>query len=209
MIDRVTFESTTFAPAPQRFEAGTPQHRRGDRARRRHPLGDVARTAPRWQARRRAVAARSAARCSRRFRACRLMATPSAQVGVLTFTMTGAHPHDIASILDSARHLHPRRAPLHPAAARALRRAGHGARLVRALHHRGRRPRAGARPPRGAGDLRLMADDERDVPDADHRARSLAAELQAARRADASRRGTQPALRRRSVARPDARRRRA
>jgi cysteine desulfurase / selenocysteine lyase len=24
MIDRVTFESTTFAPAPQRFEAGTP-----------------------------------------------------------------------------------------------------------------------------------------------------------------------------------------
>ena len=30
-----------------------------------------------------------------------LMATPEHAVGVLTFTMTGAHPHDIASILDS------------------------------------------------------------------------------------------------------------
>ena len=30
-----------------------------------------------------------------------LMASPEHAVGVLTFTMTGAHPHDIASILDS------------------------------------------------------------------------------------------------------------
>ena len=51
---------------------------------------------------------------------------------VLSFVIDGVHPHDIGTILDRRGHRHPRRPPLRAAAHGALRRAGHGARLVRA-----------------------------------------------------------------------------
>ncbi len=98
MIDRVTFEHTTFARAPGRFEAGTP-HIAGalglgvalqwlqslDRAAIHHDelellaygtglLGEIP--------------------------GLRLVGTAREKAGILTFVIDGVHPHDIASMLD-------------------------------------------------------------------------------------------------------------
>ncbi|WP_067732227.1 aminotransferase class V-fold PLP-dependent enzyme [Novosphingobium naphthalenivorans] len=97
MIDRVTFEKTTYAPAPQRFEAGTPmivealgmaaamdwlsgiglgraeQHERDLAARLREELGkrnDVT------------------------------LFGPDDSVGIVSFALDGVHPHDLGTILD-------------------------------------------------------------------------------------------------------------
>lgn len=98
MIDRVTFEGTTFAAAPQKFEAGTPdiagviglgaaidwlvsQDRAAMSAHEQELLRlgrELLQTVP----------------------GVRVVSAPDDNVGVLTFTMDGAHPHDIASLLD-------------------------------------------------------------------------------------------------------------
>lgn len=99
MIDRVTFERTTYAPAPQRFEAGTPaiteaigfgaaadyvaaigvervaQHERGLTAQLREQLrgmNDVT------------------------------MFGPEDALGIVSFALDGVHPHDLGTILDEA-----------------------------------------------------------------------------------------------------------
>lgn len=99
MIDRVTFARTTFAPSPQRFEAGTP-HVAGviglDAAIRWVMAQDRAA----WLAHDRALLAEGRALLGA-IPGVRLLARPAASVAVLTFTMDGAHPHDIASILDA------------------------------------------------------------------------------------------------------------
>lgn len=98
MIDRVTFERTTFAPSPQKFEAGTP-----------HIAGAVGLAAAiNWleSQDREAIHAHEVALLEAGTAALReipgltLVGTAANKVGILTFTMDGIHPHDIASLLD-------------------------------------------------------------------------------------------------------------
>lgn len=99
MIDRVTFAGSTFAPAPQRFEAGTPNIAGViglDAAIRWVMAEDRAA----WQAHDEQLL-RLGREMLAKIPGVALMAAPPHAVGVLTFTMAGAHPHDIASILDS------------------------------------------------------------------------------------------------------------
>ena len=98
MIDQVTFAQTTFAPSPQKFEAGTP-----------HIAGAIGLAAAiDWleSQDREALHAHEAALLAAGTTALqtvpglRLVGTAAAKVGILTFTMDGIHPHDIASLLD-------------------------------------------------------------------------------------------------------------
>ena len=99
MIDRVSFERTTFASGPQRFEAGTP-----------NIAGVIGMDAAiqwvltedraAWQIEDEQLLALGREMLEA-IPGVKLLAKPTHSVGVLTFTMTGAHPHDIASILDS------------------------------------------------------------------------------------------------------------
>ena len=97
MIDKVSFEGTTYAPAPGRFEAGTPhivgaaglhaaidyvnaigvdaieQHERGLAAKAREALGQVNSVS---------------------------LFGPADGVGIVSFAVEGGHPHDVATILD-------------------------------------------------------------------------------------------------------------
>ncbi|QSR16879.1 aminotransferase class V-fold PLP-dependent enzyme [Novosphingobium sp. KA1] len=97
MIDRVTFGKTTYAPAPQRFEAGTPMIVEA--------LGLAA--AIDW------LTAQGLDRAERHERdlAARLRAElgkrnditlfgPADSVGIVSFAMDGVHPHDLGTILD-------------------------------------------------------------------------------------------------------------
>jgi cysteine desulfurase/selenocysteine lyase len=98
MIDRVTFERTTFAPVPHKFEAGTPD------------IGGVIGldAALRWimALDRPAVAAYEARLLAEGIAmlagldGVTQVGKPAENVGILTFTVDGAHPHDVASLLD-------------------------------------------------------------------------------------------------------------
>jgi cysteine desulfurase/selenocysteine lyase len=98
MIDRVTFEQTTFAPVPHKFEAGTPD------------IGGVIGldAALNWvmSLDREAVAVAEAQLLRRGIAmldsldGVNRVGSPAQNVGVLTFTVEGAHPHDVASLLD-------------------------------------------------------------------------------------------------------------
>jgi cysteine desulfurase/selenocysteine lyase len=97
MIDRVSFAETTWAPAPQRFEAGTPAiaeaigfgvaadwvRAQGLAAIHAHESALVA-------------AARDALG---RLNAVRLFG-PADSAGIVSFTIEGVHPHDLGTILD-------------------------------------------------------------------------------------------------------------
>lgn len=97
MIDRVTFEKTTFAPAPQRFEAGTPA------------IGEViglhaaidyvdAIGLDRIHAHEAALVreTRDALRSNNSVR----LFGPDDAAGIVSFAIEGVHPHDIGTILD-------------------------------------------------------------------------------------------------------------
>ncbi|MBH9536525.1 cysteine desulfurase [Novosphingopyxis sp. YJ-S2-01] len=97
MIDKVSFEGTTYAPAPGRFEAGTPhivgaaglhaaidyvnaigvdaieRHERSLAAKAREALGQVNSVS---------------------------LFGPDDGVGIVSFAVEGVHPHDVATILD-------------------------------------------------------------------------------------------------------------
>ena len=98
MIDRVTFETTTFAPSPQKFEAGTP-----------HIAGAIGLAAAiEWlegqdrdaiHAHEMSLLATGTA-LLQNVPGLHLVGAPAEKVGILTFTMDGIHPHDIASLLD-------------------------------------------------------------------------------------------------------------
>lgn len=100
MIERVTFERTTYAPPPQRFEAGTPT------APEAHALG----VAAEWLAGKdlAAVAAHEAALVALAARrlaelpGVRLVGTPRQRVGLVSFVVEGAHAHDVGTVLDAA-----------------------------------------------------------------------------------------------------------
>ena len=97
MIDRVTFDKTTYAPAPQRFEAGTPAiveaiglavacdyvDRIGLNAIHAHESRLVAQL-------------RDALRGMNDVR----LFGPEDSAGIVSFAMDGVHPHDLGTILD-------------------------------------------------------------------------------------------------------------
>ena len=98
MIDEVTFAGTTFAPAPRKFEAGTP-----------HIAGAVGLTAAlTWlqaQNRMELQAHEDALRDHARERLAEvpglhIVGTASGKAAVHAFTLDGVHPHDVASLLD-------------------------------------------------------------------------------------------------------------
>lgn len=97
MIDRVTFEKTTYAPAPTRFEAGTPaivealglavamdyveSHGREAVGAHERTLTQLARDE------------------LRRINSVRLFG-PEDSAGIVSFELQGVHPHDLGTILD-------------------------------------------------------------------------------------------------------------
>ena len=100
MIERVTFERTTFAPPPARFEAGTP------------PIaGTVGLNAAidyvasfdqaAVAAHERDLLAYATERLSA-LNSIRLYGTAPGKAAIVSFTMDGVHPHDIGTILDQA-----------------------------------------------------------------------------------------------------------
>jgi cysteine desulfurase/selenocysteine lyase len=100
MIDRVTFAKTTYAPAPGRFEAGTP-----------HIVGVVGLHAAidyveaigleRIHAHETALVAAARERLSR-INSVRLFG-PEDSAGIVSFAVEGVHPHDVATILDESK----------------------------------------------------------------------------------------------------------
>ena len=100
MIDRVSFEKTTYAPAPTRFEAGTP-----------HIVGALGLHAAidyvdaigldRIHAHETALVARTREALSR-INSIRVLG-PEDSAGIVSFAMEGVHPHDIDTILDESR----------------------------------------------------------------------------------------------------------
>jgi cysteine desulfurase/selenocysteine lyase len=97
MIDRVTFAETTWAPPPQRFEAGTPAiaeaigFAAAARFVRAHGLAAI-------HAHETALVAEARAALGR-LNAVRLLG-PAASAGIVSFVIEGVHPHDLGTILD-------------------------------------------------------------------------------------------------------------
>ena len=99
MIDRVTFEATTFLPAPQRFEAGTP-----------HIVGGIGLSAAIDWTRDVGVErihgheAALTAECRQRLRELGFVTLygPEESAGIVSFNVDGVHPHDVGTIMDDA-----------------------------------------------------------------------------------------------------------
>ncbi len=97
MIDRVSFERTTYAPAPARFEAGTP-----------HIVGVVGLHAAIDYVDSIGVAAIHAhetalvAQCRDALRSFNSISLygPEASAGIVSFNAEGVYPHDVGTILD-------------------------------------------------------------------------------------------------------------
>jgi cysteine desulfurase / selenocysteine lyase len=97
MIDKVTFERTSYAPPPQRFEAGTP-----------HIVGALGLHAAidyvsaigldAIHAQEAALVAQAREALSQ-FNSVRLFG-PEDSAGIVSFAIEGVHPHDIGTILD-------------------------------------------------------------------------------------------------------------
>jgi len=98
MIQQVTFEETTYAPVPARFEAGTP------------PISQVLGmgAAARWirqldwpavEAHEAALLEYATSLISARHEV-RLVGTARDKVSVLSFVVEGVHPHDVGTVLD-------------------------------------------------------------------------------------------------------------
>jgi cysteine desulfurase/selenocysteine lyase len=100
MIDKVTWERTTYAPAPGRFEAGTP-----------HIIGALGLHAaidyvdaiglPAIHAHETALVTQ-AREALRGINSVRLLG-PENSAGIVSFMVEGVHPHDVATILDEGR----------------------------------------------------------------------------------------------------------
>jgi cysteine desulfurase/selenocysteine lyase len=100
MIDRVTFEKSTWGPAPQRFEAGTPAIIEA--------VGLAA--AIEWlegvglevaEAHERTLATHLREELSRRNDVT--LFGPASSAGIVSFALDGVHPHDLGTILDEER----------------------------------------------------------------------------------------------------------
>lgn len=99
MIDQVTFEATTYAPAPQRFEAGTPAIVEaigfGTAADYVAGIGLAA-----IHSHEAALVARL--RAELRGHNDITLFGPEESAGIVAFVMEGVHPHDLGTILDEA-----------------------------------------------------------------------------------------------------------
>ncbi len=100
MIDKVTFQKTTFAPPPARFEAGTPHvvgvlglHAAIDYV---EAIGLEAIHAHETALVREARGALSSLNSVRLF-------GPEDSAGIVSFAVEGVHPHDVGTILDESR----------------------------------------------------------------------------------------------------------
>jgi cysteine desulfurase/selenocysteine lyase len=100
MIDRVTFEETTYARPPARFEAGTPHvvgvlglHAAIDYV---EDIGLAAIAAHEASLVRETRAALAALNSVRLF-------GPEDSAGIVSFAVEGVHPHDVGTILDESR----------------------------------------------------------------------------------------------------------
>ena len=99
MIDRVTFERTTFLDPPQRFEAGTP-----------HIVGAIGLHAAIDWVESLGLGAIHAHECALVTEARAALSAiqgvtlygPEDSAGILSFNVDGVHPHDTATILDDA-----------------------------------------------------------------------------------------------------------
>jgi cysteine desulfurase / selenocysteine lyase len=99
MIEKVTFEETTFADPPARFEAGTP-----------HIVGAVGLHAAVNWVEKLSLDAIHAHECALVAEARGALSTipgvtlygPEDSAGIVSFNVDGVHPHDIATILDDA-----------------------------------------------------------------------------------------------------------
>jgi cysteine desulfurase/selenocysteine lyase len=98
MVGRVRFEETTYAPLPNRFEAGTP------------PIAEAiglaaamdyldAIPAVALAVHERAVV-RYAEQCLAGLPGVTVLGRPAERFGAVSFTVEGAHPHDVGTILD-------------------------------------------------------------------------------------------------------------
>ena len=97
MIDRVTFEKTTYAPAPQRFEAGTPMIIEAiGLAAAIDWLGTVGLDVA--QEHERKLAGRLREELARRNDVT--LFGPADSIGIVSFALDGVHPHDLGTILD-------------------------------------------------------------------------------------------------------------
>ncbi len=97
MIDRVTFERTTFAPAPTRFEAGTPAiiEAIGLAA----AIDYVEAIGLDVIERHEATLLRTAREALSALNSVRIFG-PEDSAGILSFEVAGVHPHDVGTILD-------------------------------------------------------------------------------------------------------------
>jgi cysteine desulfurase/selenocysteine lyase len=98
MIESVSFEKTTFAPIPQKFEAGSPD-----------TAGAVGLAAAiEWVreigleriARHEAGLLAHATALLRAIPGVRILGTAKEKTGVLSFVLEGVHPHDVGTVLD-------------------------------------------------------------------------------------------------------------
>ena len=97
MIDRVSFAGTTFAPAPQRFEAGTPMIIEAIGL---HAAIDYVDAIGLDAIHAHETALVQATRdAMRSFNSITLFG-PENSAGIVSFAMEGVHPHDIGTILD-------------------------------------------------------------------------------------------------------------
>lgn len=98
MIDLVTFERTTYAPLPSKFEAGTPNI--ADIIAYRHALDYLDSVGLEAIAAHERDLLEYGASQLREIPGVRLVGTAEHKAGVLGFVMDCAHPHDIGTILD-------------------------------------------------------------------------------------------------------------
>lgn len=97
MIDRVTLEKTTFAPAPQRFEAGTPAIVEAIAL---HAAIDYVEAAGLEAVHAHEAALVASTRTELRRLNDITLFGPDDSAGIVSFMMDGVHPHDLGTILD-------------------------------------------------------------------------------------------------------------
>ncbi len=99
MIDRVTFEKTTYAPAPQRFEAGTPMIAEAIALK---AAIDYVEPMDMEQLFAHEASLVTKTRDALRARNDVTLYGPEKSAGIVSFMLDGVHPHDLGTILDEA-----------------------------------------------------------------------------------------------------------